>query len=199
MTKKLAVTSCVAGLVFVLAGGFLFAAERVSWLGMALFALGMAGLLAGAMWLWRSVLSFFATIAVLTAVLISAVVQGPPLWLSAFGETRTDCVVLDERVVKGTRSASYTLHTVQCGDRRIEYRPYQTASEHIGDVGERTSLVFDRTGLLNALRPSDLTTTGLWALPAALAFGLLYTWFAATRSSTRSAREASVAGGQDFL
>lgn len=180
MTKHRAVAWSVAGLFSTMLGVFLVNSAQLFWVGAVLLGLGVAGLLIGALWLWGSVLSFFATIAVLTVVLGTTALHGPPLWLSAFGESRTDCQVLDAKLVKSTKSPSRTIYTVQCGDRRIEYEPYQTVSEYIGDVGERTSLVFDRTGLMDPLRPSDLTDTARWAVPGAALFGLLYIWVLAT-------------------
>lgn len=104
-----------------------------------------------------------------------------PLWMAVFGEARTDCQVVDQQVVRGDRAATHELATVRCGDRHAEYKPYQTASEYIGDVGERTSLVFGRTGLMDPVRPSGVTTTGASALPGVALLELLSIAFCATR------------------
>ncbi|MFD0202083.1 MULTISPECIES: hypothetical protein [Saccharothrix] len=197
MTKKRAVALSIAGLFSAMFAGFLFNSAGLFWLGVVLFVLGMAGLLIGAMWLWRSVLAFFATIAVLTVLLVTTSANGPRLWFSAFGELRTDCQVLDATVVTRTKSSSYTVYTVQCGDRRIDYEPYR-GSEYIGDVGERTSLMFDRTGLMKPLRSSGITGADRWAVPGAVLLGLLYIWLAATVLFAWSRRKKPLVVDQEF-
>lgn len=181
MNRGLNAGLAVAALLCLLPGGFLLGAASLRWLGIALVVVGFFTLLLTVMTLWKGVSAFFGAVAVAVVVIGTSVVQGHPLWLSAFGETRTDCRVLDSRHVRSSSSASYTVHTVQCGDLRIEYEPYQTASEHIGDVGEETSLVFDRTGLMNPVRPSDVSGASWWPVPAGLLLGSLFVAFAATR------------------
>ncbi|GGP69580.1 hypothetical protein [Saccharothrix coeruleofusca] len=180
MKKPWRVTVAVVGLFAGMASPLLKAAGSADWLAMVTLGMALVALFLGVLKLWSSPVACLGWLLMTIASIGVSAVFTQPLWMSVFGEVRTDCQVIDEWEVERDRAPSYDVSKVRCGDRVVSYKPYQSASEYIGDVGERTSLVFDRTGLINPVRPSDLTTTGAWALPGVALLGLLFIAFCAT-------------------
>ncbi|MEJ2856486.1 MULTISPECIES: hypothetical protein [unclassified Saccharothrix] len=189
MSRKGYVAIAAVSLFLSMAYAFLYDSTLPAWLLIVLFLIGFCGVLYPLLRL-RPV-SLFLAIPVLTAVYSLTLVYGPPVWFSQFAEVRADCDVVDSRQVKRTKSPNYTVLVIECGDRRVDYRPTEQAWWHVGKVGEKTSMAFDRTGLMKPVHPSTFASPGIgWlAVPGAAVLGLAFIGFVAVWSRKKAAAQ----------
>lgn len=90
-------------------------------------------------------------------------------------------VVLAEREVEVSKYGSETWYSLRCGDRRHDDVVLSSLRGPVGDVGDRTAVVFDRLGLQSPARPDEVGTAKAWLLPPALPAALGFVAFATTR------------------
>lgn len=112
--------------------------------------------------------------------LMASGMTAKPLWLSLFGET-AECEILAKREERTSKYGRETHYDLRCGDRRRDSVVLSSNETEVGDVGDRTTVVFDRYDVVAAGRPGELTKTGLWLLPLTFLAELGLVAYAATR------------------
>jgi hypothetical protein len=186
-------------------GGFLLGDSRFEWLGVVGVFAGL-GLPFSIMMMkvrgWVMLAAFVLGI----GLVMASVGTARPAWLSLFGAA-SECEILARRLERpSAKKAEEWYYTLQCGDRRLDSVVLTEKETDVGDVGDRTTLVFDRYGVVAAGRPENLTTTGYWLLPLSLLVALGFVGYAATRpieprQPRRSAKQRAEAKpvDQEFL
>lgn len=101
------------------------------------------------------------------------------LWLSAFGEPASNCVVTEHSSHTPRRSPTYYWNELSCGSLQIRYRPSPGYSTK--PVGERIDLVIDRTGLAGhaepgTIKPLTSSLVGLAVLSSVVYVALVLWW-----------------------
>jgi hypothetical protein len=185
-------------------GGFLLGDSSYKWVGFVgvLAGIGLPfAVMAMKVRGWVMLAAFFVGLGLLLATRVAA----KPAWLSLFGEA-FECEILAEQMVRTSKHGKEWHYTLQCGDRRYDSVALNSIETSVGDVGDRTTVVFDRYGLVAAGRPENLSTTGYWLLPLSLLVALGFVGYAATlpiepRQPRRSAKQRSEAKpvDQEFL
>ncbi|MBB5805842.1 hypothetical protein F4560_005610 [Saccharothrix ecbatanensis] len=180
-----------------IAGSFLGSNSRFEWASIAGLLMGVAFPFAVMMMRVRGRI-ILAAFVLEIGLLLGAGATAWPAWLSSFGEA-SECEILATRLERPSAKKAERWHyTLQCGDRRLDSVTLTEKETDVGDVGDRTTLVFDRYDLVAFGRPENLSTTGYWLLPLLLLVALGFVGYAATSpivpfQPRRSAKQQSEA------
>jgi hypothetical protein len=180
MTSRRVWTAVAVLCVFAqVVAGFLLGDSRFKWLGIIALVVALPFPIVVLAMRVRgrvALVAFFVGLGVLMASGTTA----NPLWLSLFGET-AECEILAQREERTSKYGKETHYDLRCGDRRRDSVVLSSHETKVGDVGDRTTVVFDRYDVVAAGRPGELKKTGLWLLPSALLAALAFVAYAATR------------------
>ncbi|MDQ2585170.1 hypothetical protein [Saccharothrix yanglingensis] len=155
-------------------GGFLVGSDEWWWVGAAGFVLGAVGfaLVFHALGLGPGAVGAACFLGF--GLLAVSALTGPPLWAAWFGE-RAECAIVDRRAERGSWDDDEAWYVVECDGGRGAAE-VSARGRHLGVVGDRVPLVFDRLGVVAPLRPDDVTTAGAWLVPPSTA---VVVWFVA--------------------
>ncbi len=178
--KAVLVALAVLCVIAQVAGGLFAVGNENRWIGFLGMVLGLPVFAFLISALYRKPWVFFVAFFLGGGIMVVSLATARPLWLSAFGET-SECVVLAEREVEVSKYGSETWYSLRCGDQRHDDVVLSSLRGPVGDVGDRTTVVFDRLGLQSPARPDEVGTAKAWLLPPALLAALGFVAFAATR------------------
>ncbi|TWP49597.1 hypothetical protein FKR81_24020 [Lentzea tibetensis] len=134
---------------------------------------------------------FWAAFLLGLGLLGASLIGAPSAWHTVFG-TRTTCEVTEHHYSSSRSGSPSYHHTLRCAGRTLQYTD---RARNIGETGEKVDMIVDRTGAIQPITPSTLSTAKVLAFAGTALSQLLILVLALTmprlNKHARSARKVT--------